>query len=122
MRAAQVRRIREDEHEKLSQLAAADNHIVLFPTHVVEKAGEIVGYLSIGAIPTVNLWMDSERVKASDSIAVLGQLDAIMDDSGIATYFMPCDEKSPYYRVMEKLGFEPIFKSVLHIKNLMRGK
>ena len=117
MRSAQIRRIREDEREKLAELAAADDHIVLFATHVVEKNGEIVGYLSIGAVPIVNLWMDSKRVKSNDSIAVIGQLDAIMDDSGTPTYFMPCDEKSPYQPYMERSGFEAILKTVLHIKS-----
>ena len=117
MRSAQIRRIREDEQEKLVELAAADDHIVLFPTHVVEKNGEIVGYLSIGAIPIVNLWMDSKRVKSTDSIAVIGQLDAIMDDSGTPTYYMPCSENSPYHPYMERAGFQAALKTNLYVKS-----
>lgn len=122
MRAAQVRRIQEDELEKVKELAASDDHVTLFPTHVVEREGEIIGYISLGAIPTVNLWMHSEKVQARDSVHIMGQIDAIMNDSGMNMYYMPCDGKSPFYPVMEKFGFKRIMKTVLHIKNLGRGK
>lgn len=117
MRQAQVRRIRQDEVSELRRLAAQDDHEVLAPTHVVVKNGCIVGYLSIGAIPTVNVWMSTEHTEARDSIAVLGQLDAIVDHGGIPMYFMPCDEKSPFFKVMDKLGFRKLFKQVLHYKS-----
>jgi hypothetical protein len=50
-----VRRIRPDEVEELGARAKKDDHEVVLPTHVVLKNGEIVGYLSVGAVPLVHL-------------------------------------------------------------------
>ena len=106
-----VRRVHSFEVAELVERAAADDHEVLLPTHVVERAAadeqlddhgrpvkeELVGYLSIGAVPVVNVWMDSKKLKVRDSLTMLGQLEAIMNHSGMDAYFLPCAEKSPYY-------------------------
>lgn len=111
MMGARIRRIGPEDVEELRRLAAADSHVVLAPTHVVEKDGGIVGYLSIGAIPIVNVWMDSAQLGPRDSVAVLGQLDAIMDHAGQPLYYMPCDGESPFHPVMERLGFGPLMET-----------
>lgn len=116
MMGARIRRIEPNELQELRERAAQDDHVVLAPTHVVEKEGEIVGYLSIGAIPIVNVWMDSQRLGPRDSVAVLGQLDAVMDYAGQPTYFMPCDPSSPFHPVMEKLGFDPLMETQLFVR------
>lgn len=116
MMGAQIRRIRDNEISELLERAADDNHVVLAPTHVVEKAGEIVGYLSVGAVPIVNVWMDSRRMGPADSVRVLSQLDAVMDYAGQPTYFMPCSQESPFHSVMDKIGFEHLMDTQLFVR------
>lgn len=120
MNRAKVRRIKPEEVALLTELAAKDDHIVLGATHVILKGDEITGYLSIGGITTVNVWLDSEKMKAPDTINALGQLDAILENAGVENYFMPCSEDSPFFQVMDKIGFRKIFKTVMHLKSLRR--
>lgn len=117
MMGARIRRINPAKDLRdLRERAAADDHVVLTPTHVVEKDGEIVGYLSIGAVPIVNVWMDSEKLGPRDSVAVLGQLDAVMDYAGQPLYYMPCDKASPFSPVMEKLGFARLMETQMFVR------
>jgi len=116
MMGARIRQVRMGEVDGLRERAAEDDHVVLAPTHVVEKDGKIVGYLSIGAIPIVNVWMDSKQLGPRDSVAVLGQLDAVMDYAGQPTYFMPCDPSSPFHPVMEKLGFGSLMETEIFVR------
>ncbi len=116
MMGARIRRVEPGELPELRERAAQDDHVALWPTHVVEKDGEIVGYLSIGAIPIVNVWMDSRQLGPRDSLSVLGQLDAVMDYAGQPTYFMPCDAASPFHPVMEKLGFGSLMETEIFVR------
>ena len=116
MMDVRIRRMESSELQELRERAARDDHVVLAPTHVVEKGGEIVGYLSIGAIPIVNVWMDSTQMGPRDSVAVLGQLDAVMDYAGQPAYYMPCDKGSPFYPVMDKLGFGSLMETEIFVR------
>jgi hypothetical protein len=116
--SARIRRIRPEEVPELHALAANDRHVVLAPTHVVVKDGEIVGYLSIGAVPVVHVWMDSGAVQARDSLAVLSQLDAVMDHAGAPVYLMPCAKDSPYLPHMERMDFRELWDTTLFIKEV----
>jgi hypothetical protein len=86
--------------------AAADDHIVIAPSHVARLGDDLVGYASIGSIPVVNVWLDSQRVKAIDSLRLLRAAEQASRDMGIRQWLMPCAHTSPFYPHMERLGFK----------------
>lgn len=88
----------------VEQAAAADSHTLLSPTHAVKKDGKIIGYVSILAMPIVHAWMDRESATVRDTLATQAQIEAIVRDRGVNQYYMPCQENSPYFPVLRKLG------------------
>lgn len=105
-----------EELEYLKARAAEDGHEVLFPTHLAIKDGEIVGYVSLGFLPTVNIWMSSKGVKVRDSLALLNIGQHMLRERKIKHFLMPCAKNSPYYPFMEKLGFKCFGESTLQVK------
>lgn len=90
---------------QLQPLAQADGHALLFPTHILKRGAEILGYLSIFGTPMVHIWVDSKRGTARDSAQGLQMLDAIAKDRRQPAYMIPVPKGSPYLQVMEHFGF-----------------
>lgn len=105
-----------DRMPSLVAAAAADDHCVLYPTEVFEKNGEIVGYVSVFGMPIVNVWLDSKKVTARDSLYLLGRMNQGIKAKGIGSYVMPCAEISPFYPKMDKLGFSKLGSTTLFYK------
>lgn len=106
----------QTEVDQLVEAAKSDNHIVLFPTHAVWKGGEIVGYGSINNTPMVNVWLHSKRIAPRDSIQLLGIAEALASSQGLKHIVMPCADTSPFFPMMEKLGFERLGFTSLNVK------
>ena len=105
----------------LATLAAAaqrDNHVVLFPTHVFVKSGEIVGYGSVAAMPILNFWADSAKLGPADSLRMIEQGEAVSSHHGLRTVIVPCAENSPFAVHMERLGYTKLGTTVLYRKEL----
>ncbi len=101
----QIRRPTEQDITILLDLAKQDGHGIVCPTHCVLKNEQIVGYVSVGAVPTVLLWLDTKRVYARDSRAVLNFVINAAADRGAAYVNVPCNEDSPFRLYMDRLGF-----------------
>jgi len=100
-----IRPLLANQLERLNILAAEDNHKVVAPTHTVQKNNEIVGYLSHGAIPTVLCWLSTTRVKATDTVHILNNMEEMSVFKGYKYILVPCSENSPYRPYMEKFGY-----------------
>jgi len=101
-----VKKITTPEQMLAVQAAAeADDHTMLYPTHYVEKDGEIVGAWCINSVPTLHTWSHTEKMTAFDSIKLMPVADAIMQDRGTPTYITFVATHSPYFDKMGKLGF-----------------
>jgi hypothetical protein len=109
-----------DKIKRLQAAAAADNHAVLAPTHVMMKGDRIVGYLSLGGMCTVQAWFDSTHKHAADSIKMIEMGEAIMQDKGIRQYAVAVAEESPFTPHMERMGFCKLGTTVLWLKELSR--
>src|SRR5688572_15550674 len=55
----------------LNECAAADQHVAIAPTHLVLKGEQVVGYGSLGGMPTMHVWMDTRHTNALDSVRML---------------------------------------------------
>ncbi len=102
----------------LQAVARADAHQVLMPTHVVCRGDEIIGYGSLGALPTLHVWMDSRKAHASDSLRMLETAETLLENTGAKFVLMPCAVESPFTPHMERLGYTKLGPTVLWIKQL----
>ena len=100
-----IRRITELDLPILQRLAAADDHVVILPTHSVERDHQIVGYLSVGVIPTVIIWLDTDRASARDSMACMNFYENAIADRGGSHVIVPCNDKSPFRPYVEQVGY-----------------
>jgi hypothetical protein len=100
----------------LRSAASADQHTVLAPTHLVIKGDEIVGYGSLGGLPTLHLWLDSHKVHAADSLRLLETAEALLADKNVRQVLVPCSEQSPFAQHMERLGFKKLGTTTLFTK------
>lgn len=92
------------EVDQLRKLATAENHLVIHPTHVLKKNDNLVGYLSIGAMPIVMSFF-SKQCQARDSMKFIEQAETHMRALGQSHYYTTCADNSPFFPFMQKLGF-----------------
>lgn len=109
MNTINIRPFRPEDGPALIAAAKADGHAVYFPSFVLEKDGEIVGYYSV-AVPMVLSWQDSKKMNALDSIKELGHIEGAL--SSFPFIAIPCDPDSPYMHFLPKQGYENYFKLV----------
>lgn len=100
--------LRRDDIEPLRIAAKEDNHVVLWPTHVARRGGELVGYFGINSMPQVHVWMNSKSVSAMESVRCLDALQNVLRCQNWGELVLPCNTDSPYHPFMRKLGFAPI--------------
>lgn len=107
-----IRQIRTVE-ERNAVVAAAkqDGHNFGWPTHVVERDGEIIGAMSAAVIPLVCVWNHTSKVTVRDSLHLARAYSIIMDGKGATKYWMACDKTSPYSGYLAKVGFKPVWET-----------
>jgi hypothetical protein len=89
--------------EKLHKLAVADNHSVVFPTHVMVKKDEITGYLSVGAVPNVGGWFSQQKMNPRDSFQILNVLSSMLP-----THIAHVPIASPMYKSFLDFGYRDL--------------
>lgn len=100
-----MRPLTQADKEALVVAAAKDDHGVLYPTHVILKNNEIVGYFSLCITPLVNVWFDSKKLNARDSLNAISVIENIARLSGFKELVVPCQEQSPFFKLMNKMGY-----------------
>ena len=97
------------EENKLSQVIDAMKKAddgVSNPTHAVLKDGRIVGAFSFNNV-CLQFWLN-EECNSRDSLLAGICMNAMAQDRGIESYVIPCRKESPYYPLMERLGYRKI--------------
>lgn len=107
-----------EELAAVLEAAREDHHAVLGATHLVRKAGEVVGYL--GVLPMFNVWLHSDRMSARDSFTVIREMERLGRLAGHGLICVPCAESSPFRPYMERLGYQCLGQSTLNLKKLKR--
>ena len=105
-----------DELVKLNTAAGWDDHVPILPTHVFEKAGELVGYASVAQLTPVNTWFHTKKMKARDSIVAISSLENMVRLNGGGGTIVPLSDKSPFLPVMSRLGYTNIGRANLMTK------
>lgn len=112
------RLLSQGEREKLIGLGNEENHLVLHPSHTLQKDGEVVGYCGIGSLPLVMSFFSQRLCKARDSIAFISQCETHLRAMGHDHYFTTCSETSPFWSHMSKLGYRDLGTTHLLVKDL----
>jgi len=104
--------------KRLVEAAAKDDHLVIAPTHVMMRGEEIIGYLSLGALPVVQAWFDSKSGHVLDSLKMIEMGEAIFDTQGVKQFAVGVQPNSPFAPHMARLGFVELGQTVLWHKTL----
>jgi len=104
-----------DETEYLHKAAAADNHMLAWPTHHVKKGDETLGALSI--LPTVLVWLNTQKAKVRESLEVQSTYEAMVANTSRCV-IVPCVLNSPLLPYMEKVGYIDLGKVELFVKGI----
>lgn len=107
-----------EQHERMRQAGAADNHKTGYFTDAVLRGQEIIGGFGIKAAPHVNWWMHSQKAHLRDSMQVMNTVEYAMRRLGHHELFVPVSKDSPYYPHMERLGYTAVGDYTLFQKGL----
>lgn len=110
--------MRPNDANALASAAAEDDHIAVAPTHVVERAGEIVGYGSIGGMTYLGTWLHSQKVQARDSAYLLNLAENLAAMAGARILIMPCADNSPFAPHMTQLGYKSLGHAQWYLKHI----
>lgn len=101
----------KEEHEALIALADGENHLVIHPSQVIAKDDKPIGYLSIFSAPIVLAYFSEKECDPRSTVQAIEAAEAHMRALGHKHYFVLCDNYSPFFQVMEKLGFKQVFQT-----------
>lgn len=110
----------KEEIDALVKAAAEDKHGVYPPTHVVRKDGKTVGWFSINTpgMPFVLLWLSTKEITARESFSLVNSVESVLQLSGAYRMAIPVPKDSPFYPLMEKLGYRSAGEYEIFIKDL----
>lgn len=119
----------QQELDALKAAAALDAHTPILPTHIFWRGEKIIGYASLCAmvmpgVPQpqavqVNVWFDSKEFRPRESFQVINALENVAANVfGCRQILVPCSPDSPFIKVMQAMGYSPLFRMTLHGKTL----
>ena len=109
--------ITNESWKELDSLAKASDHQLWAPTHVVRKEGEVVGGISIGGVPLVNVFYGS-KIRANDTFVVQSQVEEVIKANGWNDYLVSLSPDSPMYKHASKWGLIELGSTFLHYKKI----
>lgn len=115
-----LRRLRDPaELEKLVRQAAADGgHVVWGPSHVIEKHGELVGYIGLNSLPYFQAWFDTGKMAPRDSALVIGQVENLCRTADLRQLLALVPNQSPFRSALDRFGYRHLADAGLHLKDL----
>ena len=91
--------------QQAKDLAQEDGDGVVHTSHVIIKDGEVVGAFSV-TLPALSWWLHTGCTPRA-SLAAFQGMDTILAERGGSLALVPCERRSPYYKLLERedLGF-----------------
>lgn len=106
------------DFERLRLAAEEDEHKVFFPSHSIEKEGELVGYIGLNSMPLLRMWMHTRKMTTRDCVMAMAVAENMLRASGVASMGCLISRESPFLPVVGKLGWTAVGESVVHLKSL----
>jgi hypothetical protein len=114
-----VRKIKDLETmQRVLAAARSDNDGCSYPSHYVEKNGEIVGCASVASVPVLMLWHDSKKIGPKESMQLQNTYETLIEEKGVPGYIIMCNKESPYHGHMQKFGYQPVWETDIFVKEL----
>jgi hypothetical protein len=118
-RILDIRQIRTiEELQAVERAAKADDHNVIRPGVAFLRDGVPIGYAGIATVPCVTFWLDTKRATVIDSMTAHSFIEGKLHTEGVDLFLMPIEEKSPYFRLMEQVGYVKTNYTHLFMKGL----
>lgn len=107
----------DEEIKTLRQNALAENHDIFFPTYLVRKDENIIGYFSVGTpgFPMSPCWF-GERLSNRESFGLINTVENIVSLGGALGHIFPVPAESPFHPLMGDLGYRTLGKYELFVK------
>jgi hypothetical protein len=106
----------------LEAQAKADGHALIAPSHVFERRGELVGYVSLGVVPLMLPWFDTKRCQGADSLYYINCMEnlaaALMPAASSGLVCVPVMAGSPFEPFIQKLGYVNAGQATLALKKV----
>jgi len=120
MNAITLQPLHLNELSALMAAAEADGHVLIHPTHVVRKNGDIVGYASLARVRMMFAWLDTHKLKGPESFRAwrlaqeeIRQMQAQSGNQWPVA--LPCSFDSPLLPFVERMGYLGIGDCRLHL-------
>lgn len=113
-----LRPAKPDDLRALVDAAALDGHRVLAPSHIIDKGGEIAGYIGLNSLPTFQGWFDRGKVKARDSATIFNIVENLCRAQGMRHLALLLPETSDFRGVIDRFGYERLATVTLEVKEL----
>lgn len=91
--------------DEAKPLVERDRGILMRATDIVIKEGKVIGYVSIGDIPSVHMWFDAEKAQPRDYLTTMSYFEGVLARSGVTAFWMPCESTSKLLPFVERLGY-----------------
>jgi hypothetical protein len=114
---ARLRRIKtQSDLESVVAVARAENHVCFDPTHAIWKGGNIVGHVSVCAMPAITGHLPM-GLSPRDSFNLFTVVEDIASQRFNHVY-VPVAKESPFHPLMEGMGFANLVNVDLFYKEL----
>jgi len=114
-----LRPVRESDLEAIMKAAAADNHVALAPNFVIEKGGEIAGYIGLNSLPYFQGWFHTKLIGPRESVLIFNQVENIARGRiGWDQLVLLLPNTSPFCGVISRFGYKKLSEVGMHIKPL----
>ena len=104
----------------LVEAAAEDNVHVIRATNVLEREGRIIGYLSIGNMPSVHMWFSKQHATKRDYLTAVSFYEGALAQQGVQDFWLPVESTSGLFPFVEKLGYAKSNFDNVFVKQLIK--
>jgi hypothetical protein len=114
-----VRPVREQDLERIMKAAAEDGHMALAPNLIIEKMGEVAGYIGLNSLPYFQGWYSTKLISARESVMLFNQVENLARGKvGWDQLILLLPNTSPFVGVIGRFGYRHLADVGMHIKPL----
>ncbi len=108
-----------NEVVELAEKSRLENHGLFVPTHVIRKNGDVCGYFSVSSpgFPVTFAWL-GQALGARESFSLITLVENLLALGGSKGCCLPVPENSPFFPLMESMGYQDGGKYHFFVKTL----
>lgn len=90
---------------RLIELGKEQHVTIIHATNILERGGELIGYISIGSMPSVHMFFDKNKATPHDYLTAMSYWEGALAANNVEAFWLPCESTSPLMQYVEKLGY-----------------